>query len=194
MQTEGTTQNTAAILTLAGGVLAAVSGFLSWVDFTVGGQTEASKGTDLNAGLLAVVGGVVLIVMGAILLGKAGRSGGRGLAITAIVISLFVLAAGAYSALAPEDSLVQFEASDVAEESNRSETEAKLLLEQGFASGQFNAEALIGAWVAAAGGLLGLVGGVMGVATARRIRGTAAVPETAAAPPADTPPPPDTQG
>ena len=95
MQTAAPNQNVPAILTLAGGVLATVSGFLGWVDFTFEGQTEASKGTDLNAGLLAMVLGVVLIVMGALLLGKAGRGGGRGASITAIVLSLFVLSAGA---------------------------------------------------------------------------------------------------
>jgi amino acid transporter len=180
MQTSGSNQNAAGGLTLVGGLIAAISVALSWIDFTEAGAADRTfKGTELNAGSMALVGGIVLIIFGIILLVRGARTGGRGSAITAIVIAAFVLGAGAYTALSPADSLVSFEASDVAEFNDVSESIAKAYMEEGFASGDLTADALIGPWVAAAGGLIALLGGILGVANARRIR-----EQQAAAPPA----------
>jgi hypothetical protein len=193
MQTTGRNQSTAGGLILGGGVVAAVSAMLSWIDFTESGAPDRTfKGTDLGAGTLALVLGIVLVILGAVLLARGARTRGRGSSITAIVLAAFVLLGGAYTALSPEDSLVTFEASDVAEVNGVSESIAKAFMEEGFASGSLTAEALIGPWVATTGGLLALIGGIIGVGASRSIREqqaaaapapSAAEPRAAGAPP-----------
>jgi hypothetical protein len=193
MQTSGNNQSTAAGLILVGGLAAAVSAALSWIDFTEAGAPDQTfKGTDLSAGLGSVFFGVVLIVIGAVLFARGARTGGRGGSITAIVMAAFIVLAAGYTALSPADSLVSFEASDVAEFNQVSESIAKAFMEEGFASGSLTADALIGPWIALAGGLLALVGGIIGVGNARKIReqNAAAAPAPSAAEPraAGTPP------
>ncbi|HEY7876470.1 MAG TPA: hypothetical protein VIG64_15250, partial [Actinomycetota bacterium] len=100
MQASNRSNNTPAALILAGGALATISAVLGWHDFVAPGRTDTLKGTDLTSGLGTVVFGVVLIVIGAVLFGR-GRSGGRGGAITAIVLGAIVLFVGAYSAFSP---------------------------------------------------------------------------------------------
>jgi hypothetical protein len=188
-QTAAANQNTAGALVLGGGVLAVVAGFLDWAKFVEeGAATTMLKGTDLNAGSAALGLGAVLIIFGIILLVRGKTTGGKGSSITAIVLAAFLLFAAAYSALAPGDAVAQFEASDLAESAGVSESQAKAFLQQGIDSGQFEVTTSIGAWVGTAGGVLALVGGIIGVATVKKIRG-AAQPPAAAAPPAAAPPP-----
>jgi hypothetical protein len=194
MQTTGNNQSTAAGLVLVGGLAAAVSVALSWIDFTESGAPARTfKGTDLGAGALSLVFGVVLIIVGALLFARGARTGGRGSSITAIVIAAFIVLAAGYTAVSPSDSLVSFEAGDVAEFNGVSESIAKAFMEQGFESGALGADALIGPWVAAAGGLLALIGGILGVGTARKIREerATAAPAPSAAEPRPTGAPPE---
>lgn len=193
MQTSSPNQTTAGGLAIAGGLVAAISAALSWIDFTEEGASDRTfKGTDLNAGSIAVVCGIVLIIFGIILVVRGARTGGRGSAVTAIVFAAFVLGVALYTALAPADSLVAFDASDVAEANQVSESIAKAYMEQGFANGSLTADALIGPWVATAGGLIALIGGILGAANSGKVKEqqAAAAPAPSAAEPraAGTPP------
>jgi hypothetical protein len=190
MQTSGENQNTAAGLILVGGLAAAISAALSWIDFTEDGAAQTFKGTDLTAGLGSVFFGIVLIIIGAVLYTRGARTGGKGGAITAIVMAAFIVIGAGYTALSPEDSLVTYEAGDVAEFNGVSESVAKQFMEEGFASGSLAADALIGPWIALAGGLAGLVGGIIGVGNSRKIREQQAAVAPSAAEPraAGTPP------
>ena len=194
MQTASANQNAAGGLVLVGGLLAAVAAALDWIDFSEAGASDLTfKGTELGAGSLSVVLGVVLIILGIVLYARGARTGGRGASITAIVLGGFVLAAAGYTAISPSDSLVTFEASDVAEFNDVSESIAKAYMEQGFADGSLTADALIGPWVAAGGGLLALIGGILGVGNARKVKEqqAAAGPAPSAAEPRATGAPPE---
>lgn len=194
MQARGSNQSTAAGLILVGGLASTIAVALSWIDFTeAGADATTFTGSDLGAGALSAVFGVVLIIMGAVLFARGARTGGRGSSVTAIVLGAFVLFAAGYTALSPADSIVAFEAGDVAEASGVSESIAEAFMEEGFANGSLTADALIGPWVAAAGGLLALLGGILGTANSRRIREeqAAAAPAPSAAEPRATGTPPE---
>ena len=194
MQARASNQSTPAALILVGGLAATIAVALSWIDFSEPGAGETTfSGTDLGAGVLSAVLGVILIIMGGVLFARGGRTGGRGSSVTAIVLGAFVLFAGGYTALSPADSIVSFEASDLAEAEGVSEGIAKDFLEEGFASGSLTADALIGPWIAAAGGLLALLGGILGAANSRRIKEeqAAAAPAPSAGEPRVTGAPPE---
>ena len=171
MQAESQGQSRAGMMIIVGGALAIVALFLDWINFEAQGQDAgALKGSDLSAGTASFVIGIVLVILGIVLFVRGSKTGGKGVSIAAIVLSVFVLLFGAYSAFAPEDSLAEFEASDVAEQVGISEDLAKAFLKEGFTSGQLSASTLIGSYIATAAGAIALAGSIMGVSQAKKIR------------------------
>jgi apolipoprotein N-acyltransferase len=181
---------TAAALAIVGGVVAAVGGFLGWFEIegiTGPGSSESFSGIDSNGGAAALVFGVLAAAFGLTLLLRGPRTGGRGSAVTALVMAAIALGISAFAALAPETAIPTFVASDVAEVTGVSDEIARDLIEQQFKEGAWQASALIGTYVSTAGSLIALIGGILGIGYSRRHRAMAAAP--AAPPPAPVPPP-----
>lgn len=151
-----------------GGIVAAVSGFIPWFDLTGTGGTESVAGTDLTMGLGVIGLGAVLALAGVLAWVRAPTTGGKAWSVTAIVIGAILVVAGGTSAFAPETAVTAFASGDLAETLGITEAQAEAALEQAFLTGQLSATAKLGTWVLLAGGVLGLVGGIMGVAFARR--------------------------
>jgi hypothetical protein len=156
----------AGIVILGGAFLGAVSGFLTWFEFTIQTVgTENLKGTDLSIGVgFLFLSALVLIL--AIILAALGR--GRGLAIATLVISVLLLILAGMAAFAPESAIASVEADRAGENVGISESEAKVQLEQGFAAGTLSATAAAGAYLALVGALVMVAGSIMGIAQAGR--------------------------
>jgi hypothetical protein len=177
---------TAAAVVLGGAVLALVGMFVTWFELTSAGQATTYVGTDSTAGAGTAGFSVVLIIAGILLFVRSRKGLGRGWAIATIVIAAFVTFLVVYSAAAPEDSVVQFEASSVSEQFGVSEEQAKEAIRSAVKSGQLQVASGPGAWVSAVGALVALVGGILGVRALPK-RGVVAAQPMSAPPP---PPPP----
>jgi hypothetical protein len=88
------------------------------------------------------------------------------------VFALPILIAAGYSAVAPTEALIEFQSSRVAAEYGIS-SEVTRTIEARLELGNVDVSSLVGSWVATVGGLLGIVGGIAGLARSRRIRGRA---------------------
>ena len=168
---------TAAALAIVGGVVAAVGGVLDWfkIDGITGaGSSESFTGLDSNGGAAALVFGVLAAVFGLTLLLRGPRTGGRGSAVTALVMAIIALGIAAFAAFAPESAIPIFVASDVAEVTGVSDEIARDLIEQQFDQGAWQASALIGTYVSTAGSLVALIGGILGIGYSRRHRAATA--------------------
>lgn len=175
---------TAAALAIVGGVVAAVGGVLDWFEIEGirgPGSSQSFTGLDSNGGAAALVFGVLAAVFGLTLLLRGPRTGGRGSAVTALVMAAIALGISTFAAIAPETAIPVFVASDVAEVTGVSDEIARDLIEQQFDAGAWQASGLIGTFVSTAGSLIALIGGILGIGYARRRRAMAAAP---AAPPA----------
>lgn len=179
-----TDQRFAAGLVGAGGALAVVAGFLNWAELAPAeGAGTTFRGFDLSAGTGSLAFGVGLAVVAIFLLARGGRIGGRGASIAAIVFAAVLVLAAGYSSLAPAEALIEFQDNRVAGEFGFS-LEVGRIVDQALERGPVEVSSLLGSWVAAIGGLVGLAGGVVGLVRARRIRAaTPAAEETPSIPP-----------
>jgi hypothetical protein len=191
----GRSGRTAGLGMLVGGAVFIVSNFLTWFTFkSAGGEQEIKGIGNEGAGsLVMAIGGsafaVVVLILGLIL---AIRGRGRGLAIAGLVLALFPLIVGAYVSFAPEGAIVTFESKQAGENLGISESEAKAALQNAFDSGELEATAGVGAYVALAGAAIAFIASIAGIVTGgRKPEALIAPPAPGAAfPPAASPPPP----
>lgn len=153
-----------AILMLVGGALAAIGSFLTWANVRVSDVSASAKGTDGSDGYITLVGGVILIAVGLATL----RAGRRGLAILAIIAGLLTAGVGIYDAVTAEDSVLDAVAEQVAPQVGASVEQVRAVLQQEADAGSLDIKLQLGLYLVIAGGALGLVGGVIAVATAKR--------------------------
>jgi hypothetical protein len=176
-----------AILAIVGGALLGVGSFLAWAEVSTEGITATARGTDgdgyftLAAGALAIVSGVLIL-----------RLGKRSLAIIAIIAGLFGAGVATYDAFTAEDSVLDEIAEQAAASVGIPAEQARLLLEQAVDAGEVQLDVSLGTgiYVAIAGGLLALVGGIMSLRGSEQKRGQAAsgwAPPTSDEPPAAVP-------
>jgi hypothetical protein len=169
-------QTTPALLTIVGSVIALVGALLDW--WTIGGTAAAEERTEVGTAFSSGAGALglaVLIAILAVIMWVRGRySGGRGWAIAAFILSLFLLFAAAYSAFAPEAAAQSFEASAVAEQLGISETQAEAALEVEIEQGLLEITTETGPYVSTAGGLLALIGTILGMIAGKKARASAA--------------------
>lgn len=173
----GNPQVKPALMVIVGSILAVVGTVMDW--WTLSGpvfpsdRTEA--GTNYTAGIGVLFVAIVMVVLGIIMWLRGNGGGGRGLAIGILIAALFGFFAAAYSAFAPEDAIKQFEAEDVSEDLGISKTQAELELENAFATGQMEAKAELGTYLATAGTGLALIGSIIGIVVGGRRRDPAPV-------------------
>lgn len=181
-------------LILLGAALTIASAFVTWFEGSVFTEGEAT-GIGLTVGIAVVFFAAVVLVLGIVF---AARSrGGRILSSFALAIAvLLLLLPTAYAAFAPETAIATFEASNFAEQNpglELTDTEAKAVLEQGFENGQIDAKAATGVYLALVGALLATAGAVGGIVVGGRKDAIAAPPVAQpypSAPPPDAPAPP----
>jgi hypothetical protein len=154
----------APILMLVGGALAAVGSFLSWANVTVSDVSATAKGTDGSDGYITLVCGVVLVVVGLV----SFRGGRRALGVLALLAGLVAGAVGVYDAVTAQDSVLDAVAEQVAPQVGASVSAVRAILQQSADAGDLNIQLQAGLYLVIAGGALGLIGGIVAVATAGR--------------------------
>jgi len=201
--TAGRSTPIAAILAIAGGALLAIGSFLAWAEVSGSGTSVTASGTDGTDGWITFASGLVVLAAGAILMRGSGR---RALAIVAIVAALIGGGVGLYDALTAKDRVLDDAAEELAGSFGGTAEEVRALLDQAIDAGEIGISISLGLYIVIAGGVLGMIGGVMamrGAAAAPAVPAMSSIP--AAAPPAPTapmaeppgmpaPPPPDDLG
>ena len=201
--TAGRSTPIAAILAIAGGALLAIGSFLAWAEVSGTGTSVTASGTDGTDGWITFASGLVVLAAGAILMRGSGR---RALAIVAIVAALIGGGVGLYDALTAKDRVLDDAAEELAGSFGGTAEEVRALLDQAIDAGEIGISISLGLYIVIAGGVLGMIGGVMamrGAAAAPAVPAMSSIP--AAAPPAPTapmaeppgmpaPPPPDDLG
>ena len=169
------------MLMIVGGILSIVSALLVWFEVeTVGdGSGDRSyKGTDLmeTLGTGLIVLGIVLAIIGA--MHAARRPKGRGLAILASVVALFVSLTGVLGVGRSTLALGNFGGDEVAGDFGIADTdELAEALQEAEDVGFIKIKPGLGPLVALAGGVLALLGGVFEIVRRRnRAKETAEEP------------------
>jgi Tryptophan-associated transmembrane protein (Trp_oprn_chp) len=171
---------TAAIVTIVGGVLLAVASFLPWAKVSGSGASVTAKGLDGSDGYITLAAGLIAVVAGLVLL----RATRRVLAVVAVLVGLVGGGIALYDALTAKDSVLDAAAEELAPSFGVSADQVRAALDQAVDSGTLGVSIGVGLYIAIAGGLVAIAGGVLG------LRETVAEP--AAAPTAPTPPTPAT--
>jgi hypothetical protein len=177
-----------ALFAIVGGALAAGS-FLDWANLSGAGQQVSAKGTDGSDGYITLVAGIILILYGVAGLIGNGMGTKKAMAMIAIVTGLVLGGVAAYDAVTAKTVLRDQAASQVASNAGVSKAQARAFLDQAVDSGQVVISLSFGLFVVIAGGVLGTLGGVIGLASSG---GPApALPDTgstgSSAPPASVP-------
>jgi hypothetical protein len=177
----------APILMVVGGALAAIGSFLSWANVTVSDVSATAKGTDGSDGYITLIAGIILVVIGVI----SFRGGRRALAILAILAGLVAGGVGIYDAATAEDSVLDAVAKEIAPQVGAGVDAVRAVLQQSADAGDLDIKIQTGLYLVIAGGALGLIGGVIGVATAKRnaMRGAPSMPATMGSEPSSASPP-----
>lgn len=173
MQSRSNPQTRPVLMLIAGALIAAVGGFLTWFELDVpeGAPDETYSGTDLETlGYGTLIFAIAIVVLGIIQWFRAGRAGGggRGLAISAFVLSIFILIIGIYSIASPADALTEFAAQQIADDYGLDEDDVKVAIEDAIEAGQVDVSPQLGAFVQTGGSLLAFVGGLLGIVKGRR--------------------------
>jgi len=166
---------TAAIVTIVGGVLLAVASFLPWAKVSGSGASVTAKGLDGSDGYITLAAGLIAVVAGLVML----RATRRVLAVVAVLVGLVGGGIALYDALTAKDSVLDAAAEELAPSFGVSADQVRAALDQAVDSGTLGVSIGVGLYIAIAGGLVAIAGGVLG------LRETVAEP--AAAPTAPTP-------
>ena len=193
-----------AILMIVGGALATIGSFLTWANVRASDVSASAKGTDGSDGYITLAGGVLLIGAGIAVL----RSGRRGMAILAIVAGLLAGGVGIYDAMTAEDNVLDAVAEQLAPQVGATVEQVRAVLQGEADSGNLDIKLAVGLYLVIGGGVIGALGGLLGLATAKRdalsaapvIPGGAVTPSmmtggypttpSAVSPPSAAPPPP----
>jgi hypothetical protein len=152
----------AALFAIVGGLLTAAS-FLTWASISAAGQRLSVKGTDGSDGYLTLAAGIILILYGvARLIGNA-MGTKKAMAAVAIVAGLVASGVTLYEAVNAKQQLLEEAASQVANKAGVSAPQARALLEEAVDTGWVDISLSFSVFVVIAGGVLGVVGGVVGL-------------------------------
>ena len=165
MQQRGSSSGTAAAaLALAGGAVAALGSLLGWAKASVGASSFTAKGIDGWEGKVTIVAGVVMLVAGISAL--VGSEGARArLRTSALVGGIAVAGVGIYTALTATDQIVDSAASQIAAEFRVPEQQARATIEAALDHGLLDLSFQIGLYLVIAGGVLGIVAGIVALAS-----------------------------
>ncbi len=175
-----------AILAIAGGALLGLGSFLAWAEVSGGGTSVTAKGIDGSDGYITLGAGIVALLVGVLLL----RQPRRALAVLAIAAGLVGGGVAVYDALTAKDSVLDAAAEELAPTIGASAEQVRVLLDEAIEAGQLGISLSIGIYMAIAGGLLALVGGIVSLRGSEDKQGEAATGwamPTSDAPPAAAP-------
>jgi hypothetical protein len=158
-QTEQRGAPTAAIVAIVGGALLAVGSFLPWAEVSGSGASVTAKGLDGSDGYITLAAGLVAVVTGIVMV----RGTRRVVALVAVLAGLVGGGLALYDALTAKDSVLDAAAEQLAPAFGVSADQVRTVLDQAVDSGQLGVSISIGLYVAMAGGLVAIAGGVVGL-------------------------------
>jgi hypothetical protein len=193
------------IVAIVGGALLALASFLPWAEVSGEGASVTAKGIDGSDGYLTLGAGVVAVLIGVVLVMRGSR---RILAIITILVGIVGGGLALYDALTAKDSVLDAAAEELAPSFGVSTDQVRAALDQAVDTGQIGVSVSYGLYLAVAGGVIVIVGGILGLRGAEVSEPAASAPdpsdetppwvpspsepsETAVAPP---PPPPGPDG
>jgi hypothetical protein len=155
---------TAAALAVVGGVVAVAGSLLSWAKASVGPSSFSAKGIDGWEGKVTIVAGVVMLVVGASAL--VGAEGARArLRVSAIAGGVAAAGVGIYTALTATDQIVDSAASEIASELGVPVEQARSTVQAAVDHGLLQLSLQVGLYLVIAGGVLGIVAGILAIVT-----------------------------
>ena len=140
----------AATLALAGGVAAGVGSFLAWAEISAGPFTEQAKGIDGWEGKATLIAGIV-VAGGAVRVFLQRPRAVAGLSIRGVLGGVVALGVALYTAVTARDQLLE------AAETQLSRAQVERALD----SGLLELSLSFGLFVVIAGGIQGLLGGLL---------------------------------
>jgi hypothetical protein len=158
-QTEPRAAPTAGIVAIVGGALLAVGSFLPWAEVSGSDASVTAKGLDGSDGYITLAAGLVAVVTGLLVV----RGTRRAVAVVAVLVGLIGGGLALYDALTVKDSVLDAAAEEVAPSFGVSADQVRAVLDQAIDAGQLGVSIGIGLYVALAGGLIAIVGGVLGL-------------------------------
>ena len=169
----------AATLALAGGVAAGVGSLLAWAEISAGPFTEQARGIDSWEGKVTLIAGIVM-AGGAVRVFLQRPRAASGLAVRGVLGGLVALGVAAYTAATARDQL------RVAAETQLSRGQVERALD----SGLLELSLALGLFVVIAGGVQGVLGGLLSIGTGSPARSPRGLTGWAAPSSRDPEPPP----
>jgi hypothetical protein len=142
----------AATLALAGGVAAGVGSFLAWAEISAGPFAEQARGIDGWEGKVTLIAGIVM-AGGAVRVFLQRPRAASGLAVRGVLGGVVALGIAVYTAATARDQLLD------AAETQLSRGQAELALD----SGLLELSLAFGLFVVIAGGIQGILGGLLSI-------------------------------
>jgi hypothetical protein len=150
---------TAAIVAIVGGALLAVGSFLPWAEVSGSDASVTAKGLDGSDGYITLAAGLVAVVTGLMML----RGTRRAVAVVAVLVGLVGGGLALSDTLTAKDSVLDAAAEELAPSFGVSAEQVRAALDLAIDDGQLGVSIGVGLYVAMAGGLIAIVGGVLGL-------------------------------
>jgi hypothetical protein len=158
MEQRSSGSNAAGSIAVVGGLLAVIGSFLTWANASAGRFAVSAKGIDGWEGKATIVGGIVLLVGGitAFTRGSSDPLKGLGLLGGSVVAGV-----GIYTAVTAKDRVIDGAASEIARRLGVTLEQARTAVSQAVDSGALKIALDTGLYIVIAGGLLGIVAGLL---------------------------------
>ena len=158
MQQRSSQGAAAGALALAGGLVVVIGSFLSWAKASAGAFGVSAKGIDGWEGKATIVGGLLLLVGGITALS---RGSGATLKRLGLIGGLGAAGVAIYTAVTAKDQVVEGASSAIARQLGIPVEQARAAVQQAIETGALKIALEIGIYLVIAGGLVGLVAGVI---------------------------------
>jgi hypothetical protein len=158
MEQRSSGTNAAGSIAVVGGLLAVIGSFLTWANASAGRFAVSAKGIDGWEGKATIVGGIVLLVGGITAFTKGSSDPLKGLGLLGGIV---VTGVGIYTAVTAKDRVIDGAASEIARRLGVTLEQARTAVSQAVDSGALKIALDTGLYIVIAGGLLGIVAGLL---------------------------------
>lgn len=158
MEQRSSGTNAAGSIAVLGGLLAIIGSFLSWANATAGRFAVSAKGIDGWEGKATIVGGILLLIGGITVFTNGSFDPLKRLGLLGGVV---VAGVGIYTAVTAKDRVIDGAANEIARRLGVTVEQARVAVNQAIDSGALKIALDIGMFIVIAGGVLGIVAGLL---------------------------------
>jgi hypothetical protein len=149
-------------MAVAGGLLAVIGSFLSWANASAGQFTVSAKGIDGWEGKATIFGGILLLIGGITAFRKGSADPLKRPGLFGGIVAAGV---GTYTAVTAKDQVIDGAASEIAKTLGIPLEQARAAVNQAVDSGALKIALDIGLFMVIAGGVIGIVAGLLAMFT-----------------------------